>query len=282
MSTTTAAKPWTASLKVGELKEVLRSVPEASHCLERSELEQLVENRFGSLEEFQAALQRQPKAPNVDTTILTKKIQTILSQDRNILNFEDYTTSETHQKRMKDLAQVAPELYDNPAITPRSKWFSHSRFRQNSQMPPFHVHFRHELQGVVRSLSEAYNVAVNGSDVAKVRHLIQRADRMFQGSMRGLNGHVSIEEYACFPTYQSLYPHVPIQFLVEDHEHLHTTEAKVTRALRNISNKQNIAVEDLLSVLTTVVEFDDMLMSHLGEEEEVVVPMSLTEKNVHF
>lgn len=149
-------------------------------------------------------------------------------------------------------------------------------------MPPFHVHFRHELQIVVWSLSEAYNAAVDGSDMAKIRHFIHRADRMFQGSMCGLNGHVSIEEYACFPTYQSLYPHVPIQFLVEDHEHLHTTEAEVTHALPKISNKQNIGAEDLLSVLTAVVNFDDMLMSPLGEEEEIVVPMSLTEKNVHF
>jgi len=37
-----------------------------------------------------------------------------------------------------------------------------------------------------------------------------------------------------------------------------------------------------MSTLTLVLNFDDQLMTHLGEEEEIVVPMSLTEKPIWF
>ena len=123
-------------------------------------------------------------------TIL-ERAQLVLSQDRGVLNFERYKPSQEHVRRMQSLAESAPELYNNPSITPRSKWFSHPRYHQNSQMPPFHVHFRQEMQGVIQYLVKAYS---SGDPPKSVTSHIRRAHSTFVGSMRGLNGHVSIEE----------------------------------------------------------------------------------------
>ena len=290
MSSTTE-KSWTASIKVAEMKQVLKAVPEAAHCVERSELETLVSRRFSSLDDFQAALNAQQANEEHEATRikpLLARVQQVLSQDRQTLNFEHYTTSDEHKQRLQELATVAPELYDNSSITPRSKWFQHPRYRQNSQMPPFHVHFRYELQDVVRYVYEAYSA----SDARRQSQALQKAHSLFQRSMRGLNGHVSIEEYACFPIYKDLYPHMDLQFLYADHQHLHATEQHVERTLRGLLKQSSqqpsgasiimIPREELVSVLETVLDFDDMLMTHLGEEEEIVVPMSLTDKDFFF
>ena len=101
--------------------------------------------------------------------------------------------------------------------------------------------------------------------------------------MRGLNGHVSIEEYACFPLYQQVYPAVKLDFLVDDHKELHRAEEHVVKTLRNLQNDAGGKDDELiLSALEVVLDFDDHLMAHLGEEEEIVVPLSLTDKPIWF
>lgn len=263
-------------MSVREMKEVVKGMPEARGCIERADLESLVASTFPSMEAYQSKLQDQTKLES-----LRSRIQKVLSQDRGVLNFEHYTPGDEHLERMKKLKQVAPELYDNPSITPRSKWFQHPRYRQNSQMPPYHIHFRHEMQEALSSLYEAYHT----EDPAKQRQYIRRASSTFHGSMRGLNGHVSIEEYACFPTYKHLHPHVDIRFLYDDHKHLHEEENAVSTALARLVEAQqseSFSRDQILNTLEVFLAFDDVLMAHLGEEEEIVVPMSLTDKPVHF
>ena len=286
----TVAESWISKLNIGEMKEMVRGMPEAKSCLEKADLRNLVASKFQSLEDYKAKQGMDgSSAASASTRLATlkTKIQSVLSQDRGVLNFEQYTPGKDHRERIKKLAKVAPELYDNPSITPRSKWFQHPRYRQNSQMPPYHIHFRQEMQEVLRCLYQAY-VA---SDSSSRRQELRRASSIFHGSMRGLNGHVSIEEYACFPTYKSLHPHADIQFLYTDHEDLHQAETKFSNALTGLleapppqqqQQQQSFSRDQLLNVLEGFLEFDDHLMSHLGEEEEIVVPMSLTEKNVHF
>ena len=186
---------------------------------------------------------------------------------------------------MKNLASAVPELYNNPDITPRSKWFNHPRWHQNSQMPPFHVHFRVELQSVIQSLHRAYQMVTKGDDNTKMaKQMIQSASSTFRGSMSGLNGHVRIEEYACFPLYKENFPKADISFLYKDHEHLHESEQDVYRAFDELlKGEATFNNEDaLLSALNRLLDFDAELIAHLGEEEELVVPMSLTEKEIWF
>jgi hypothetical protein len=247
--------------------------------------------------------------------LMEQRIKTILAQRRTVLNFKHYTPSPVHYERMKELAQLMPHLYDNPEITPRSKWFSHVNYGRNSQMPPYHVHFREESQQVISFLYQAHqqlqlqqeqeHESESSSPTKKlVLSLLKRASSMFQGSMRGLKGHVSIEEYMCFPKYASTFPNVDIRFLYDDHEELHKAEHDVqvqlielveafshsssplpSRSITGSSGDDDDGSSLQLLLTTTlqaVLEFDDLLLAHLGEEEEIVVPMSLTEKRIVF
>eukprot|EP00977_Amphora_coffeiformis_P021556 scaffold9477_cov197-Amphora_coffeaeformis.AAC.6 len=214
----------------------------------------------------------------------------ILAQDRHVLNFEHYQPSAAHHERLAALAQVAPELYDNPDITPRAKWFAHPLYRRNSQMPPFHVHFREEMQQVVACLWQALSASQQQQQQRNGNDHLRRAFQIFQGSMRGLHGHVSIEEYACFPVYQQTFPQVNLAFLVDDHKELHRAEQHVAQTLRKYAGPTTSTTtssgtddddDDLLyAALEVVLDFDEQLMAHLGEEEEIVVPLSLTEKHI--
>eukprot|EP00957_Ditylum_brightwellii_P159615 12150230-Ditylum_brightwellii.AAC.1 len=148
-------------------------------------------------------------------------------------------------------------------------------------MPPYHIHYREEMQKVVKYVLDAYNTTHPTFLLEKVKH----AENCYRGSMRGLHGHVQIEEYACFPLYQRVFPEVDIAFLWEDHEELHTSEEKVYDAFRKVTSSDDDSVvsrEELMVLMKVIVDFDDQLMTHLGEEEEVVVPMSLTEKQIWF
>lgn len=218
-------------------------------------------------------------------SLLEQRARDILAQDRHVLNFEHYRPGTAHAQRLARLSAVdLPDVFADPAIAPRSRWFTHPRYRVNSQMPPFHVHFRVEMQRVVSCLWEA---ATATSRRRRRHELPHRARRLFQGSLRGLHGHVRIEEYACFPLYQRAFPTVDLQFLVDDHRALHRAETRVEEMLsRCCGDPQQKDDEDgdevIWSTLETVLDFDDHLMAHLGEEEEIVVPLSLTEKPIHF
>lgn len=213
---------------------------------------------------------------------IKSKIKNVLDQDRRVENFEYYNTTPQHKERMKELAELAPELYNNPDITPRSKWFHHPRYRQNSQMPPYHVHFRVEMQETIWYLFRSYTM--ENSTSINQQNDIRRAYSIFHSSMQGLNGHVQIEEYCCFPTYKSVFPHVDIQFLYSDHASLHHEVQNVLDSFNAlpVNGKELLPQECILTLLEVVVAFDELLMSHLGEEEEIVVPMSLTGKEIIF
>lgn len=223
---------------------------------------------------------------NKDTTNASDwqhRLNTVLRQQRRVLNFKHYTVSDDHATRMKELADTIPEVFDNPSSTPRSQWFDHPKFGMNTQMPQFHVHFRLEMQEVLRRLQQAHQSAIRNDD-NQTRSSIALAVRTFMGSMRGLHGHVSIEEGAYFPYFERLYPTLDFRFLYEDHEHLHSTEARLTRMLSDLMaasdkyDNNNKLSELLVDTIEVALDFDEELMSHLGEEEEIVVPMSLALK----
>lgn len=220
-----------------------------------------------------------------------KQLKILLSQKRNDLNFKDYTVSERHAKRMQHLAESVPEVYSNPSSTYRSKWFDHPNYRRNSQMPMFHVHFRQEMQSVLWNLEKAHQLVCNGKDP---QQSCKNAFWQFQSCMGGLNGHVSIEEYAWFPVFQNLFPEVDLQFLFEEHGRLHRTEGKVMQALQDLTeassptkkkkqqeqeqqqDEDHDLEELVVSCIQMALDFDQQLMGHLGEEEEILMPMALT------
>ena len=267
---------WTLDLSVKELKQLSATLDGAERCFEKSDLQQLVAKHYKSLEEARSQVSR--------TSDTLSRLKTILSQDRGVQNFEHYTPSDEHKERMNYLAEHAPDLFNNPTRTPRSTWFRHPRYHQNSQMPPYHVHFRQEMQGTLQYLYDT----LSASQATNQLRALNSADRYFRGCMRGLNGHVSIEEYACFPCYKDNFPAIDIDFLYADHKELHRSEESVKKAFSTILDKADenygdlIPKADILEIIQQVLDFDDQLMSHLGEEEELVVPLSLTDKDIYF
>ena len=160
-------------------------------------------------------------------------------------------------------------------------------------MPPYHVHFRVELQTAIeylfkayemqqRSLKEEDNLSSSEQHQQQIQMMIQRSNNIFRSSMQGLHGHVSIEEYACFPLYQQTYPHVTVSFLTNDHKELHKQEETTQKSLSELSLQSSPSKQAIQETLGVVLDFDQHLLAHLGEEEEIVVPMLLTEKTIHF
>lgn len=286
-----ATPSWASKLQIKDLKHLVKLAtsnndPCNNNYIERSDYEQVVYQNFKSLEDAQS------------TVRTLEQIQKILQQDRSVQNFTYYQPSQSHVKRMQELSEMAPELYNNPLITSRSKWFNHPMYYQNSQMPPYHVHFRQELQTTIQYLHQALQLIPmrtisdkNRNDKQDKIIIIQNinsAYQYFQGCMRGLHGHVQIEEYICFPLYQQTFPHINFKFLYEDHQDLHQSEHHVQQSLKTFltnNNKDKISTvsnQDIVNLIQIVLEFDNHLMAHLGEEEEIVVPLSLTDKPIHF
>lgn len=215
------------------------------------------------------------------------RLQSVLEQRRDIINFKDYAVSEEHVKRMQELAQALPEVFANPAKTQRSQWFSHPNYDTNNQMPNLHVHYRLEMQGVLFYLQKAYRALKNGA--SPPHSILLSAFRQFKGSMEGLHHHVAVEEWKLFPVFQLNYD-LDLKFLHEDHEHLHQTESRLFQALSYLkeasssssSSEQRVQEapddleEQLVGAIQLALDFDQQLLSHLGEEEEIVVPMSLS------
>ncbi len=265
----TTREEWISTFKTSELKKLIKSIPGAGEngaFIEKSDLERAVLQHFVSAEEAQQELSR------IDKTGATmNRLKVILSQDRHVVDFRSYQPSKEHLQRMAVLARGAPEIFNNPSITPRSMWFSHPNWGRSSQMPLYHVHFREEVQDVVRHLYDAFNTAANNRKLA-----VRKAFTHFNFAMTGLDGHVSIEESNVFPRIQKSFPAVNIDFLYEDHTELRKSEEGVVAAF-NFVLFSDTAMEkdDIVRLLETVLDFDDHLLAHLGEEEEIVVPLTL-------
>ena len=64
--------------------------------------------------------------------------------------------------------------------------------------------------------------------------------------------------------------------LFETHRELEEAESQVMTELDRVCKSATAPPEsELLRLLTGMVRFDGLLMNHLGEEEEVIVPMTL-------
>jgi hypothetical protein len=274
---------WAKQLKVQQLKQLLRarSIKEERGCVERSELEALAVANYGSLEEAQTILAQQEyptkKKDQLPNNATMEELKRVLGEDRGVMNYTNYVPSQQHLERMMQFKMTVPTVFDNPTLTPRSKWFTHKNWSKSAQMPPYHIHFREELQEAIRALYECYSAKLAKAQARSA----QRAKSVFVGSMSGLGGHVSIEERHLFPQFQRTFSNIDISFLYNDHKHLHREESAAKKKLedltRAIAAADGILVprEDILPALNSLLAFDAELMAHLGEEEEIVVPMTL-------
>ena len=103
--------------------------------------------------------------------------------------------------------------------------------------------------------------------------------------METLSFHVQIEENHFFPACQEAYPMINLQSLFDDHEKLHEKESNLHSEFHESLALLNDTGADVTKLVTSLVKlgssalaFDDVLMNHLGEEEEIVVPICLTKR----
>eukprot|EP00854_Cymbomonas_tetramitiformis_P005190 gene5190-6315_t len=189
------------------------------------------------------------------------QLSAILSEDRHVLNYTNYTVSKEHRARVKG--------FPDSLRIHRSKWFTHPNWAGRMQMPPYHIHYREEMQAVLAQLKDS----LDAPSPEKQQQLLRRAFQYFERSMQGLAGHVNIEEHTVFPKYQRAFPNVDISFLYKDHEHLHEEEGKLRREFERA--KLDDGRQGVLRVVQAALAFDAALNTHLGEEEEIVVPITL-------
>lgn len=224
---------------------------------------------------------------------VARRLKAVLGQDRGVVDYRNYNVCDAHRKRVANLPAHLK--------VPRERWFTrNSSWSRNSRgpvMPMYHVHFREESQECLRLLFLAYREAASASDgtkeergkaTAKAAKYFHRAQRAFDGCTRGLGGHVSIEERHYFPQYQARYPDVDMSFLWSDHKDLHETETRVRGLFRqhgrsmvpkssssSSKSKNEGEAQAILTLVDACLDFDTQLINHLGEEEEVIVPMEL-------
>lgn len=273
---------WCSSLSLKELLKLLKIKNlSINNKLERNEIEEVIINNISNINEANNLLKLYL------TNDIINKLNHILLQNRHIINFIFYETSEEHKRRLEE-RPIRMNII-------RNEWFNHPNYRKRSQMPSYHVHFREEMQLVLNNLYECYQN--NENEEYEIKNFL-KAYSIFQNSMEGLHFHVQIEERSFFPDLQRKNPDFDLSFLYKDHEHLHEAEDNLKNKFQlierkiksskgkkrnnnddndndNNNNDKILSIEDKSEILLLALKFDEVLINHLGEEEEIVVPLCL-------
>lgn len=163
---------------------------------------------------------------------VTNKAGSVLKENRGVVNFKNYVTSEAHKVRMK--------TFPKRLQIPRSQWFQHKNWPGRMHMPPYHVHFRQDMQDAIKTVVRSFQTP----SLASRQQSIKSALRIFQSGMRSLTGHVGLEERAVFPMMVRANPDVNLDFLWEDHKELHEGVDRVVRQMRQLIHSLTSAKEE--------------------------------------
>jgi hypothetical protein len=221
---------------------------------------------------------------------------------RRAQSYTHYVPSLEHVQRRK--------MWPKEFQIPREQWFTHPNYPKQKQMPTYHVHFREEMFLVLRHTLKGLQLIMEMQLASKsqeerksamkmITTQLTTAGQVFAHSMETLSFHVRLEEGHYFPALQkAVGSSVDLSFLYHDHKELHLAEEKVHEQLRRtegvLAHVQNqppphaheqMQSDDyeklllaMLSFAFAATAFDDALLNHLGEEEELVVPISLTRR----
>merc|ERR1712023_286215 len=131
------------------------------------------------------------------------------------------------------------------------------------------------MQRVLKALHDAYE---NGATKSRIQQVLKYA----KGHCQGLKGHVGIEEHHVFPSYCASNPDIDFSILYEAHEDLHAKQNAMMNALGKSAldrlcgdDDAVIGADTICAILESAIDYDEELMSHLGEEEEIITPMEL-------
>jgi hypothetical protein len=197
-------------------------------------------------------------------------LNNVLAQKRQEEIFYGFVPSPMHQARM---AKLPLELR-----IPRESWVDHGHWSLNKQMTAYHVPIRWKMQQVIAQLVACYHsndaIAIDfGRSRPAMEEQLADANRVFSLCMMVLSGHVVKEEGGTFPSLGHFFPHVDMSDMYDTHRELEDADEKVKSLFVEV--EQNISHDLVAKLIQEVVHFDALLNQHLGEEEELVVPMSL-------
>lgn len=224
------------------------------------------------------------------------QLQSILSEDRSTQIFEHYSPSLAHVARMKKLRTVQPEL-----CIPRGEWLSHENWSLNKQMTSYHIPIRSKMQASLVELvscydevgreGEAVDLGLGGEEQLEVmRGRVASAFQAFRMCTMVLGGHAGKEERNTFPAMMHWFPKVDMKDMFDTHEDLDHAADAVGAMFGRLqahldgdggakgdcgSSSSSSAHELLADLVDAALQFDAQLNQHLGEEEELLVPMSL-------
>jgi len=95
-------------------------------------------------------------------------------ENRARQNYTAYEVGPDHSKRVMSLGDK---------FVSREDWWTHPKYRKRPQMPPYHVHFREEMQECIKLLLAWYN-----SGREPTHQFLQTGRDVFGSCMGGLRG----------------------------------------------------------------------------------------------
>jgi len=155
--------------------------------------------------------------------------------------------------RMKKSTASQAESYVPVPELPRTEWLAHPNFPTNSGLLRAHDSFRDISAYLVEKSREASTI-----EIAQLMFLFLR----WKGAMKN---HEAYEEGRLYP-YLAARHGVSFDILEQQHERLGELEQKVVRAWGS---------GDSQGVADGLIEHDQVLVHHLVEEEDMVIPMVL-------
>ena len=157
----------------------------------------------------------------------------------------------------------------DPLTLPREQWREHPNYPEQVLLMGSHENFRQ----VGRLLIEAA-----GSDGAEPLYGPTAIRRLFEGLIGAMRNHEHYEEAKLYPYLTHRYG-ADLTSLRAGHERLHVAADAVRAALERCRERAAAAAEDLRRTLR---EHQEVLVEHLREEEDVVIPMLLDLSRAEF
>lgn len=215
------------------------------------------------------------------------RLRKLLAEDRSTEIFENYTAGLSHITRMRKMRTVQPEL-----CIPRNDWMQHENWSLNKQMTSYHIPIRSKMQQCLRELVMCFDaigrsgeiVQLGGEQLEIMSDNIASAFKAFRMCIMVLSGHADKEEHNTFPSLMHFFPKVDIKDMFDSHEGLDSAAEAVRDMFSElishlakgaVSTHKSNAHKQLADLIDAAMQFDAHLNQHLGEEEELAVPMSL-------
>lgn len=207
----------------------------------------------------------------------------IISEDRTEEIYWNYTVSMPHKLRMSKLSA--------DLLIPRGEWTSHPMWSKNKQMTAYHVPIRRKMQQSIAQLVSCYHEHSAWSE--EMREQIEDAQATFSMCMMILAGHVESEEATTFKLMRQRFTKQAedMSDMYDTHRGLERSEKVLAAHFSDLVTPDELGqvvfgrrtrskVHShvwLVQLIKALVGYDRELMQHFGEEEELVVPMNLTE-----